>query len=170
MALWYGIYGFSIGIADGPADPVTVEPIILNSLQTYVPHPLSGVCMQLCCCFGLIMENVTTVRSPSIPSSSGEGPHQSKKYNFPGRCFGSKGELWLFKANWVDNWAWLDYQEVGDSVLCYYCSLANRRNLLAKRLYIKWVESFITKGFVSLEASRIFNTHRWVGFYVQKYV
>jgi len=87
----------------------------------------------------------------SMPSSTGEtqGPHQPRKYNFPRHSFGRKGELRSFKAAWFDNWSWLDYQEVNDSVLCYYCSCASSRNLLAKGLYSKQEETFVTKGFMN---------------------
>ena len=62
-------------------------------------------------------------------ASSTSGP---RKYNFPGRSFGSKGELQSFKAAWFDNWSRLDHHEMNDSVLC---SCANSRNLLAEVLY-----------------------------------
>ena len=40
----------------------------------------------------------------------------ARKYNFPGRSFGSKGESRSFKAAWFDNWSRLDHQEMSDSV------------------------------------------------------
>jgi len=38
---------------------------------------------------------------------------------------------------------------VNDSVLCYYCSCANRETCWQKGLYGKREETFITKGFIN---------------------
>ena len=78
-----------------------------------------------------------------------ETPHQPRKYCFPERCFGSKGEKRSFKAAWFDSWAWLDYQEVSDSVVCFYCSRASSRRMLSQGLYGKREEAFLSSGFIN---------------------
>lgn len=82
-------------------------------------------------------------------SHNGDSPHQPRRLKFPERSFGRKGEKRSFKAAWFDTWAWLDYREVSDSVVCYYCSRANDKNLLTSGLYGKREETFLTKGFVN---------------------
>ena len=72
----------------------------------------------------------------AISSHNGDNPHQPRRFKFPERSFGRKGEKRSFKAAWFDTWAWLDYREVSDSV-CYYCSRANDKNLLTSGLYGK---------------------------------
>ena len=74
-----------------------------------------------------------------------EGPHQPKKYSFPSRSFGTKGENRCFKGVWFQQWVWLDYKEPTDSVVCFYCSQANQKNLIPAGLHSKRDESFITK-------------------------
>ena len=77
-------------------------------------------------------------------SSQAEGPHQPKKYKFPERQFGNKGETRYFKVAWFDSWPWIDYQEVSDSITCYYCSRASTQKLLTKGFYGKTEETFLT--------------------------
>jgi len=64
--------------------------------------------------------------------------HQSKTFAFPKRSFGSKGEKRAFKLGWFDKWSWLDYSEVKDHILCFYCSRANKKN-----------QTFVTQGFIN---------------------
>ena len=72
--------------------------------------------------------------------------HQPRTFSFPLRSFGSKGEKRSFKATWFYTWPWLHYKEVSDSFICYYCSRANERKLLASGLYSKRDETYISKG------------------------
>ena len=74
-----------------------------------IAHPLSRVCVTP----DLFMDN---------EKLTGEAPHQPRKYNFRGCSFRSKRESRSFKAARIEKWSLLDYQEVSDSVLCYYCS------------------------------------------------
>ena len=56
--------------------------------------------------------------------------HQPKKFTFPKRSFGTKGEKRAFNPAWFDKWSWIDYSGTSDHVTCFYCSRANRKNLL----------------------------------------
>lgn len=103
----------------------------------------------------------------SRTASTGEVPHQPRNYHFPERSFGSKGEKRPFKAAWFDSWPWLDYQEVSDSVICFYCSHANNRNLLAKGQYGKREETFLSKGFTNWkDACSSFRKHETSKYHV----
>ena len=73
-----------------------------------------------------------------------KGPHQPKKYKFPEQQFGNKGETRSFKVAWFDSWPGIDYQEVSDSITCYYCSRASTQKLLTKGFYGKTEETFLT--------------------------
>ena len=77
------------------------------------------------------------------------GPHQPKEYSFPLRDFGRKGEKRSFKSAWFNEWPWLDYNEKNDSVICFYCSCANKKKLLPKGLFSKREETYISKGFTN---------------------
>jgi len=74
-------------------------------------------------------------------------PNQHRKFPFPARFFGNRGEKRFFKCAWFDERPWLDYNESNDSVTCFYCSCANEKNLLPKSFASKREESFISKGF-----------------------
>ena len=66
-------------------------------------QPCVGVITELRVCRAaadLIMESEKLTRS--VPSSTGEGPHQPRKHNFPRCSFGSKGDSRSFKAAWFD--------------------------------------------------------------------
>lgn len=93
------------------------------------------------------MKNVMATRGEAQPQV--EGPHQPKKYSFPARQFGNKGEKRSFKVAWFDSWKWIDYHEVSDSVTCYYCSRASTQKLLTKGLYGKREEAFLSNGFTN---------------------
>ena len=68
-------------------------------------------------------------------------PRQQRKFCFPEHCFGSRGEKRSVKATSFDSWAWLDYEEVSDSVICFYCSYASSRRMLSHGLYGKREEA-----------------------------
>ena len=61
-------------------------------------------------------------------------PHQPKKFSFPPRSFGSKGEKCLFRLTWFEKWSRLHYREVSDSVVCFYCSSVHQCKLLPEGL------------------------------------
>jgi len=65
-----------------------------------------------------------------VTSCQAEGPHQPKKYKFSERQFG-KLETRSFKVAWFDFWPWIDYQEVSESITCYYCSHASSQKLVS---------------------------------------
>ena len=56
-----------------------------------------------------------------------ESPNQPV-LSFPMRTFGSQQRA--FRASWYSKYSWLHYQESSDSVLCFYCCVAERRGLL----------------------------------------
>ena len=96
--------------------------------------------------------------------------HQPRKYHFPERSFGNKGERQSFKAVWFDTWRWLSYQEVSDSVICFHCSQASNRNMLTlmKGLYGRHEEAFITKGFINWkDACASFRKHETSKFNIE---
>ena len=94
-------------------------------------------------------------------------PHQPRKYCFPERTFGSKGEKRSFKETWFDSWPWLDYQEVSDSVICYQCSRASTQKLLTKGLYGKREETFLTSSFKNWkDACASFRRHEISKFHI----
>ena len=106
-------------------------------------------------------------QSSTSTESHSSGPNQPKKFSFPTRSFGKQGETRSFKPGWFDSWPWLDYREVSDSVLCFYCSHANCSNLLNKALYSKRDESFVSKGFVNWkDACASFRKHELTGYHV----
>ena len=76
-------------------------------------------------------------------------PHQPKKFSFPPRSFGSKGEKRSFRPIWFEKWSWLYYREVSDSVICFYCLSAHKRKLLSEGLYSKREDTYVKKGFVN---------------------
>ena len=101
-------------------------------------------------------------------SSDIEVLHPPRKYHFPGRSFGNKGEKRSFKALWFDTWPWLSYQEVSDSVICFYCCQASNRNLLTKGLYGGCEEAYITKGFVNWkDVCASFRKHETSKFHIE---
>ena len=60
-----------------------------------------------------------TMAEPEIPNPDDariandiEVPHQPRKYHFPERSFGNKGEKRSFKVAWFDTWWWLSYQDI----------------------------------------------------------
>ena len=75
------------------------------------------------------------------------GPHQPRQFAFPVRAFGSKGEKRSFKPAWFDEWSWLHYRELTDSVVCYYSSQASEKNLLPQSLFKKTNIYMYNKGF-----------------------
>ena len=64
--------------------------------------------------------------------ATAQGPHQRQKHCFPSRLFGTNGEERFFKWALFEEWLWLSYKETDYSVICFYCSHANQRNLLPK--------------------------------------
>ena len=75
--------------------------------------------------------------------------HQPKRFVFPKRSFGTKGEKRAFNPAWFDRWSWLDYNEANDHVVCFYCSRAHRRNLLPDGFSRKREETYVTRGFTN---------------------
>lgn len=59
---------------------------------------------------------------------------------------GKKGERRSFKPAGFDEWSWLHYRE---SVLCYYCSCASKKNLLSRGLLTKREETYTRKGYTN---------------------
>ena len=127
-----------IGVTGGPAGQAVAGPIIWaeEATQFYVLAIDTLLCMGVITRTRYCPPTFTTTwfvhrqgEAYAKCASSTSGP---RKYNFPGRSFGSKGESRSFKAAWFDNWSRLYHQEMSDSVLC---SCANSRNLLAKELY-----------------------------------
>ena len=109
------------------------------------------------------MESMATVDLERTDS-----PHQPKRFCFPARSFGNKGEKRSFKPAWFDTWSRLDYREVSDSVLCYYCSRANDRNLLCRGLYGKREDTFLINGLVNWKDARAsFRRHETSKYHVQ---
>jgi hypothetical protein len=64
--------------------------------------------------------------------TSASGPNQPKKFAFPSRQFGRKGEKRSFKPAWFSDWPWLDYRELDDSVVCFYALLQMKRGCYLK--------------------------------------
>ena len=49
----------------------------------------------------------------------------------------------------ISKWSWLDYNEANYHVVCFYCSRANRRNLLPDGFRQKYEETYVTRGFTN---------------------
>ena len=79
-----------------------------------------------------------------------DGGHQPKSFTFPKRSFGTEGEKRAFNlVGAISKWSWLDYIEVNNHVVCFYCSCANRRNLLPNGFCQKHEETYVTRGFTN---------------------
>lgn len=82
--------------------------------------------------------------------------------SFPLRTFGNQQRA--FQSSWYIRFPWLHYQEGNDSVLCFYCLVANKRNLSTSG-YMD--DMFIHSGFANwkkalekFEKHQNSNTHR----------
>jgi len=113
------------------------------------PRPLSKALTD----FGEVITVVHQSRSmascsSSMASASGSA-NQPMQFTFPKRSFGNKGDKRAFNSSWFQKWTWLDYNEANDSVLCFFCSRADEKNLLPSGLYGRRDLAFITKGFTN---------------------
>ena len=63
-----------------------------------------------------------------------EGPHQPKKYSFPYRSFGTKGENRCFKGVWFQQWLWLDYKELHTASTVFHHQASHQDNLRSTML------------------------------------
>ena len=84
-----------------------------------------------------------------MASSSYGSANHPVNFAFPKHSFGTKGEKRAFNASWFQKWPWLDYNESNDSVLCFYCSKADEKNLLPSGLYSKRDLAFVSKGYIN---------------------
>ena len=59
---------------------------------------------------------------PELPLT----PHQpSAGFVFPKRAFGIKNVVWRsFQRTWLNQWAWLHYDEANDRAYCHTCVAA----------------------------------------------
>ena len=54
--------------------------------------------------------------------------HQPASFSFPKRQFGKKTVGFRsFQPSWFCSWSWLHYNEVTDSVTCFLCAKAVRK-------------------------------------------
>ena len=78
---------------------------------------------------------------PKQPDLIPESPHQPC-IPFPMKTFGKQQRS--FSSSWYSKYPWLHYQEESDSVLCFYCLVAEKRELPVTG---NWDLTFSRKGF-----------------------
>ena len=76
----------------------------------------------------------------------GEQPHQSAKFSFQKRTFGTKPVVVKsFQPQWFQKWSWIHYDEARDIAFCFICVKTVRSKTLktAKTTNV----SFIYRGY-----------------------
>ena len=84
--------------------------------------------------------------------------HPSKKYAFPARKFGGKGEKRSFRAEWCEKYDWLHYDRVADAAFCHLCLTAERETKFLAST--KRDQAFINRGYTNWkDATKAFISH-----------
>ena len=84
--------------------------------------------------------------------------HPSKKYAFPARKFGGKGEKRSFRAEWCEKYDWLHYDRLADAAFCQLCLTAERETKFLAST--KRDQAFITRGYTNWkDATKAFISH-----------